>query len=117
MKPIRRPRGIQAGAAVTFLEAGQHGRFVTGFHVDDATGGKAGLRQCGYEEVLPCDTPKDAALGSCGYSCRPERCRRPINRRVGPARDLMRGAESETPSRKHVVDLGYAERKDLAPAH
>jgi len=99
----------------TLFKAGQNRRLVAGFDKNDPAGGEAGLRQSRREEVLPRDTPEDAALGSCRYPGCPERCCCPIDRSVGPAGDLMQGPELETPSRKHPVDLSHAEWKDLAP--
>lgn len=55
-------------------------------------------------------------LVRASYPRCPKRCRCPINRPIGTTCDLMQRAELETPSRKHPVDLSYAEWKDLAPA-
>lgn len=84
--------------AQALLHAGQHRLVVAGLHVDDAIRNKAGLRECGREEVGARQAPEHLSATPGGHSGAEQGGSRPVDGTVAAAGDLMEGSECQPPT-------------------
>jgi hypothetical protein len=103
--------GAEAAMAKAFLHARQDGLVVAGLDIDDAVGGKACLGERRREQVRLGDAPQRLAGRASRDSGREESCRRPIDRAITAAGNLMQRAARQAAAGESRIDLGNPERK------
>lgn len=103
--------GTQTAVGQRLLHGGEHVFFPIALDEDHPVGIKPCLRECGEEQIRPCQTPDDLTFGA-GSNTRDEQgSRRTINRSGTTAGEFMQCAASKSTTWQHLVDLGDAERQ------
>ncbi len=97
--------------AKAFLHARQDGLVVAGLYIDDAIGGKACLGKRRSEQVSLGDAPQRLAGRAPRDSGREESRRRPIDRAITAAGNLMKRAARQAAAGESRIDLWNPERK------
>lgn len=100
----------------TFLETGEQRFLVAGLDMDHPVGLETGLRYRRGEKIGTRDDPEHLSLCPRGNPGREHRRRRPVDGAIAAAGDLMQASEPQPASRQSPVDLGQAERQNLAGA-
>jgi len=111
-----RNHGAQTAMPQTFLETGEKRLLVTRFDMDHAVRRQARLRDRGSKKVGACDDPQHLSSGPRSNSGNKQRRRRPIHCPIAAAGKFMQRPQCQPSPRKPAVDVGKAERQDLAHA-
>lgn len=101
--------GTQTTVGQRLLHGGEHVFFPIAFDEDHPVGIKPCLRECGEEQIRPCQTPDDLTLGACGNPCDEQGSRRTIDGSGTTAGEFVQRAASKSTTWQHLVDLSDAE--------
>jgi len=101
--------GTQSAVGQRLLHGGEHVFFPIALDEDHPVGIKPCLRECGEEQIRPCQTPDDLTLGACCDPCDEQGSRRTIDGSGASAGEFVQCAASKSTTWQHLVDLGDAE--------
>ncbi len=102
--------GTQTAVGQRLLHGGKHVFLTVALDEDHPVGIKPCLSKCREEQIRPCQTPDDLALGACGDPCNEQGSRRTIDGSGTTAGEFVQCAASKSTTLQHLVDLGDAER-------